>query len=62
MSFSAGVKDYSNWPTIPQIYINGEFLGGCDIMIEMHKSGDLIQELEKVGIKSALVEDNVKKE
>jgi monothiol glutaredoxin len=62
LSFSAGVKDYSNWPTIPQIYINGEFLGGCDIMIEMHKSGDLIQELEKVGIKSALVEDNVKKE
>ena len=36
-----GIKDYSNWPTIPQIYINGEFIGGCDIAIEMFKSGEL---------------------
>ncbi|CAH1159679.1 unnamed protein product [Phaedon cochleariae] len=51
-----GVKDYSNWPTIPQIYINGEFVGGCDIMLQLHQSGDLIEELEKAGITSALLE------
>ena len=38
---------YSNWPTIPQLYIDGEFLGGCDIMIEMYQSGELQQEVEK---------------
>lgn len=36
-----GIKDYANWPTIPQLYINGEFVGGCDIMIEMYQSGEL---------------------
>ncbi len=36
-----GIKEFSNWPTIPQIYINGEFVGGCDIAIEMFKSGEL---------------------
>jgi monothiol glutaredoxin len=36
-----GVKRYSNWPTIPQLYINGEFVGGCDIVREMHVSGEL---------------------
>ncbi len=36
-----GVKEYSNWPTIPQLYVNGEFVGGCDIMREMHASGEL---------------------
>lgn len=51
-----GIKDYSNWPTIPQIFINGEFVGGCDIMLQMHQSGDLIEELEKAGIKSALID------
>lgn len=51
-----GIKEYSNWPTIPQIFINGEFVGGCDIMLQLHQSGDLIQELEKVGIKSALLD------
>ncbi|KAL9696460.1 hypothetical protein quinque_016039 [Culex quinquefasciatus] len=49
-----GIKDYSNWPTIPQIFINGEFVGGCDIMLQMHQNGELIDELQKVGIKSAL--------
>lgn len=52
----AGIKDYSNWPTIPQVYLNGEFLGGCDIMIEMHQNGDLIEELNKIGIRSALLD------
>ena len=36
-----GIKDYANWPTIPQLYINGEFIGGADIMAEMHQSGEL---------------------
>ena len=36
-----GIKTYANWPTIPQLYINGEFVGGCDIMKEMFQSGEL---------------------
>ncbi|OMJ24919.1 Glutaredoxin-related protein 5, mitochondrial [Smittium culicis] len=36
-----GIKEFSNWPTIPQIYINREFIGGFDILLEMHKSGEL---------------------
>ena len=41
----AGIKDYSNWPTIPQLYIKGEFVGGSDIMMEMYESGELQQVL-----------------
>jgi len=51
-----GIKEYSNWPTVPQIYVNGEFIGGCDIMIELHQKGDLVEELKKAGITSALSE------
>jgi monothiol glutaredoxin len=40
-----GIKDYANWPTIPQLYVNGEFLGGSDIMMEMYESGELQQAL-----------------
>ena len=36
-----GIKEYANWPTIPQLYVNGEFVGGSDIMREMHQSGEL---------------------
>lgn len=36
-----GIKDYSSWPTIPQLYINGQFIGGCDIMTELYQSGEL---------------------
>ena len=36
-----GIKSYSNWPTIPQLYVNGEFVGGCDIIREMFESGEL---------------------
>ncbi len=36
-----GIKDYSNWPTIPQLYVKGEFIGGCDIVTEMFQSGEL---------------------
>ncbi len=41
-----GIKEYANWPTIPQLYINGEFVGGSDIMMEMHQSGELAQLLK----------------
>ena len=40
-----GIKEYSNWPTIPQLYIQGEFLGGSDIMMDMYESGELQQVL-----------------
>ncbi len=36
-----GIKEFSNWPTIPQVYVNGEFIGGCDIVMEMHQRGEL---------------------
>ena len=42
-----GIKDYSDWPTIPQLYIKGEFIGGCDIVREMYDSGELKTLLEK---------------
>ena len=42
-----GIKDYANWPTIPQLYIKGEFVGGSDIMAEMYQNGELKQLLEK---------------
>lgn len=41
----AGIKDYSNWPTIPQLYVKGEFIGGSDIMMEMYENGELQQAL-----------------
>jgi len=42
-----GIKEYANWPTIPQLYVNGEFVGGSDIMTEMYRSGELKKLLEK---------------
>lgn len=56
-----GVKDYSNWPTIPQLYMDGEFVGGCDILLEMHQNGEFIDELKKIGIRSALLDNPDKK-
>jgi monothiol glutaredoxin len=44
-----GVKDFSNWPTIPQLYVGGEFVGGADIMGEMYESGELKKILEAAG-------------
>jgi len=41
-----GIKEYSEWPTIPQVYVNGEFIGGSDILIEMYNSGELREKLE----------------
>jgi monothiol glutaredoxin len=45
-----GIKTFSNWPTIPQLYVKGEFVGGCDIMKEMYQSGELQQFLQDKGI------------
>ena len=45
-----GIKQFSNWPTIPQLYVNGEFVGGCDIVTEMFQSGELQTLFEKNGI------------
>ncbi|MEY3670100.1 MAG: Grx4 family monothiol glutaredoxin [Burkholderiaceae bacterium] len=46
------VKDYANWPTIPQLYVKGEFIGGADIMGEMHDSGELAKLFKEAGIVS----------
>ena len=43
-----GIKDYSDWPTIPQLYVKGEFVGGCDIAIEMHNTGELKKMVEAI--------------
>jgi len=45
MEVRQGIKEYSEWPTIPQVYVNGEFLGGSDILIEMYNSGELREKL-----------------
>ncbi|HYI90132.1 MAG TPA: Grx4 family monothiol glutaredoxin [Beijerinckiaceae bacterium] len=49
-SIRQGVKDYSNWPTVPQLYVKGEFVGGCDIAREMFQAGELQQLLADKGI------------
>ena len=46
MEIRQGIKDYSEWPTIPQVYLKGEFMGGSDILIEMYNSGELKEKLE----------------
>ena len=46
-----GIKEYSNWPTIPQVYVNGEFLGGSDILVELYQKGEL-QEMVEVALAS----------
>ncbi|MCB9981598.1 MAG: Grx4 family monothiol glutaredoxin [Rhodospirillales bacterium] len=48
-----GIKDFTNWPTIPQLYVKGEFIGGCDIVREMYESGELQQLLDEKGVKAA---------
>ncbi|KAL2268641.1 hypothetical protein VTJ83DRAFT_3487 [Remersonia thermophila] len=45
-----GIKEYSDWPTIPQLYIDKEFVGGCDIVVSMHQSGELAKMLEEKGV------------
>lgn len=48
-----GIKDFTDWPTIPQLYVKGEFVGGCDIIREMYESGELQALLDDKGIKAA---------
>lgn len=45
-----GIKDFSNWPTVPQLYVKGEFIGGCDIVTDMYQSGELTDLLAKKGV------------
>lgn len=52
-SVREGIKQFSNWPTIPQLYIQGEFIGGCDIAREMYQSGELQALLKEKGIAAA---------
>jgi len=47
-----GIKEFSNWPTIPQLYVKGEFVGGCDIVREMYQAGELTTLLADKGIKA----------
>ena len=49
-----GIKTYSNWPTIPQLYVKGEFVGGCDIVREMYETGELIELLNQAGVEVKL--------
>ena len=48
-----GIKDYNNWPTIPQVFVKGEFIGGCDIVREMFENGELRTMLDDKGIKTS---------
>ena len=50
MGIREGIKQFANWPTIPQVYIKGEFIGGCDIVREMFQSGELAEELDNKGV------------
>ena len=53
MEIREGVKAYSNWPTIPQLYVKGEFVGGCDIVREMFQAGELQEMLSEKGIETS---------
>ncbi|NNC71299.1 MAG: Grx4 family monothiol glutaredoxin [Sphingomonadaceae bacterium] len=48
-----GIKEYSDWPTIPQLYVKGEFVGGSDIMMEMYEAGELGELMQEKGVKPA---------
>ena len=50
MSIREGIKSFTNWPTVPQVYVKGEFIGGCDIVREMFQEGELVKLLEDKGI------------
>ena len=51
---------YSNWPTFPQLYMNGELVGGSDILLQLHQNGELIEELKKGGHRSVLLDKDNK--
>lgn len=48
-----GIKDFTNWPTIPQLYVKGKFVGGCDIVREMYENGELGRVMEEAGVQPA---------
>jgi monothiol glutaredoxin len=52
-SIRQGIKEFSSWPTIPQLYVKGEFIGGCDIVREMFQTGELQETLQSKGVKVA---------
>ncbi|TPP67719.1 Glutaredoxin protein 5 [Fasciola gigantica] len=58
----SAAKAFADWPTFPQVYFDGEFVGGCDILLDMHRSGKLTEELTNRGISSSLKEQNNEKE
>ena len=51
-SIREGIKAYSDWPTIPQLYVKGEFVGGCDIIMDMYRSGQLKELVDDVAVES----------
>ena len=53
MELRDGIKEFSSWPTIPQLYVKGEFVGGCDIIREMHETGELQQVFTEKGVEFA---------
>lgn len=52
----AGIKEYSDWPTIPQLYVDKDFVGGCDILVSMHQNGELAKMLEEKKVLAAAEE------
>ncbi|MGP1353917.1 MAG: Grx4 family monothiol glutaredoxin [Parasphingopyxis sp.] len=56
MEVRQGIKEYSDWPTIPQLYVKGEFVGGSDIMMEMYEAGELQSLMQEKGVKAAAAE------
>jgi len=50
-----GIKEFSNWPTVPQLYVKGEFVGGCDIVREMYQSGELAELMKAKGVEAEAV-------
>lgn len=55
-----GIKKFSNWPTVPQLYVNGEFIGGCDIITDMHDTGELETLLKPIAEKQKEKKENEK--
>nr|QSX72228.1 glutaredoxin 5 [Halisarca dujardinii] len=58
--FKEAVKKHSDWPTFPQVYVDGEFIGGSDVLLQLHQNGELVDELTKIGHKSALLDSEDK--
>lgn len=55
-SIRQGIKDFTNWPTIPQLYVKGEFVGGCDIIREMYETGELQELMQEKGVALSVAE------